>query len=242
MADNNDSLIREVDEELRREQLGKLWQRYGTWIVIAALAIPLGVLGYQWNLRSERAAAEAAGARFEAAANLAAEGKSDDAVKAYQELARSGPAGYAALSQLRAAGSLASAGKTTEAIGAYEALARDEAADPLLRDFGRLQAAGLRLGQADWTEMQNRLNDLIVDKAPWRYFAREMLGMAALKAGKPEEARKLLEPMVADPGLPQGLGERVRVLMGQVVAAEQAATAASTLPATSAAPVADGKK
>lgn len=247
MADNNDALIREVDEELRREQLAKLWERYGTWMLAAAAAIVVGVAGYKWNEQREVKAAQAAGGRFEAAANLAREGKPDEALKAYEELAKTGPAGYAALAQLQAAGGLAASGKRAEAVSLYEALGRNGEADALLRDFARLQAAALRVGQADWTEMQNRLNDLMVDKAPWRFFARELLGMAALKAGKADEARKILEPMVADPALPQGVGERVRVLMGQVIEAEQAANApaATSAPQPAAPPVeakpADGK-
>ena len=117
----------------------------------------------------------------------------------------------------------AGAGKSAEALASYEQLANSSNADPLLRDYARLQAASLRAGQADWTEMQNRLNPLIGDKSPWRYFARELLAVAALKAGKTAEARSTLESMVADPVVPASLAERARQMMSQVVAAEQAA-------------------
>jgi hypothetical protein len=236
MVDKNDALIREIDEELRRERLAKLWERHGTWLLVAAAAIVVAVAAFKWNEQRQIEAAQLAGARFEAASNLAAEGKADEALKAYSEIAEKGPPGYGALAALRHAGGLAQAGKTAEALAAYETLSRNGEADALLRDFARLQAAGLRLGQADWTEMQNRLNDLAADKAPWRHFARELMGIAALNAGKADEARKVLEPMVADPALPQGVAERVRVLMGQVIAAEQAAPSASAAPAGTTAP------
>lgn len=231
MADNNDALIREVDEELRREQLGKLWESYGTYFIGAAVAVVIGVAGYKWNEQRQLSAAQAAGARFEAATNLFAEGKLDEATSAFGEIAKDGPPGYASLAQLRSAGGLASAGKKAEAVAAYDALADNSSSDPLLRDFARLQAAAMLVGQADWTQMQNWLNPLLVDKGPWRFFARELLGVAALKAGKPDEARKVLEPMVADPAVPASLGERVRLFMTQVVVAEQAAGSASTQPA-----------
>ncbi len=235
MADQNDALIREVDEELRREQLAKLWERYGTYILGAAAALVVGVAGYKWNEQRVVKEAQSAGARFEAATNLASEGKAEDAGKAFADLAKGGPAGYSAISQLRAAGALASADKKPEAVAAYDALAGKADADVLLRDFARLQAAALRSGEADWTEMQNRLNDLTVDKAPWRFLARELLGAAALKAGKLVEARGVLEKLVADATVPQTVAERVRILMSQVVAAEQAAS--SPPQASSPAPV-----
>ena len=61
--------------------------------------------------------------------------------------------------------------------------------DPLLADYARLQAATLRLDSANWTEMQNRLNDLAAEGNAWRFSARELLGLAAQKAGKTQEAR-----------------------------------------------------
>jgi hypothetical protein len=223
MADNHDALSREVDEELRREQLAKLWERYGTYMIGAAVALVLAVAGYKWNEQRQITAAEAAGARFEAATNLVADGKAEEATRAFTEMARDAPSGYAALASLKAAGGLAAAGKKAEAVAAYDALARDSSADRMLRDFARLQAAALKVGEADFTEMQNRLTPLVGDKAPWRFPARELMAMAALKAGKPEEARTMLEPMIGDPAVPASLAERARLYMGRVVAAEQAA-------------------
>jgi len=39
----DDSFIREVDEEYRRDQMKSLWARYGRWL-IAALVLGLGAL------------------------------------------------------------------------------------------------------------------------------------------------------------------------------------------------------
>ena len=52
-------------------------------------------------------------------------------------------------------------GKKAEAVATYEALANDGSADAMLRDFARLQAAGLRIGEADFTEMENWLTPLM---------------------------------------------------------------------------------
>ncbi len=57
-------------------------------------------------------------------------------------------------------------------------------ADPILSAFARLQAAAIRLGEADFTEMENRLKPLTGDDNPWRFIAKEYLGLAALKAAR----------------------------------------------------------
>ena len=39
MADNNDALFNEIEEELRRERYAKLWQQYGNFILAGAALI-----------------------------------------------------------------------------------------------------------------------------------------------------------------------------------------------------------
>ena len=232
MVDNNDNLFREVEEELRRERMEKLWKRYGNYVIAAAALIVITVLGYKYLEKVRLEAAEAAGAQYAAAMTLKSDGKKEEATKAFETLANEGPAGYGALAQLQLAGLLNEQGKKAEALATYDALAKNSDADTLLSGYGALQAASLRLADADWTEMQNRLNDLSADISPWRYNARELLGLAAFKADKPDEARKILEPLLADQRTPQGVIDRAQVVMGQIVAAKLAKQAGASGPET----------
>jgi len=227
MADQHDTLLRQVEEELRRERLEQFWQRYGIFVIAAAVLIVVGVAGYKWWEARSIAAAEEAGLRYEAAVLLASSGKADEAKAALAKIAAEGPEGYAQLARLKLAGEAAKAGKREEATTAYEALAEDGSADPLLRDYARLQAAALRLDTADWTEMKNRLNPLIGDENAWRYSARELLGLAAYRAGRFDEARGALSALATDPKAPPAMRERANNIMSLVVAGELARNAPS---------------
>jgi hypothetical protein len=226
MADKNDTLLREVDEELRRERLEKLWDRYGIYVVAVAALLVLGVAGYQYTKSRNLAAAQAAGARYEEALRLSSQGKPEEAAKIFSALAESGPQGYSTLARLQLAGAAVEAGRTADAVAIYDALARESGLDPLLKGYAQFQAAALRAGEADFTELQNRLNDLTADASPWRYSARELLGLAALKAGRTEEARKMFEQLLADQRTPPSIMERARIAMASVVAADLAKPAA----------------
>ncbi len=227
MANNDDPLFREVEEELRREQIEKLWEKYGLYLIGAAIAIVLAVGGVKWYQARQLAAAQAAGARYEEALRLFSEGKNEEALKAFESLASGGARGYAILSKLQLAAAKAKAGKTAEAVSEFESLGSG-ASDPLLGDFARLQAAALRLGEADFTEMQNRLKPLVAEGNPWRASARELLAAAAIKAGRTDEARALLEQVLADRTTPPGLAERVRNMMAGLLAMDRAKTASSS--------------
>jgi len=220
MADQQDSLLREVEEEIRREQMAKLWQRYSGLIVAAAAFIVLGVAGYKYLETRRIAAEQTAGADYSAAETLNDNKKKDEAEAAYKKIAEEGPSGYGALAKLQLAAALAKDGKTADAIATYDALGKDSGSDNLLKSFAQLQAASLRMPDADYAEIQNRLTPLAGDDAPFGKSARELLGVAAYKAGKFDEARKHLEPLLIDPNVSEALQERVKVLMSGIAAAE----------------------
>jgi hypothetical protein len=213
MADQTDHFMREVQDEMRKERLARTWDRYGVFIVAAAVLLVLGVGGYQFAEHRSLSARQAAGQEFEAAARLAAGGKAQEAHQAFDAMVKNAPPGYGTLARLRNAGAYAAEGKRADAVAAYDAVSKDTSADQLLRDYATLQAALLRVDEADWTEMQNRLKDLTNDTNAWRAPAREVLGLAAMKAGNQDEARKAFEQILADSAAPPSTTERARILM-----------------------------
>lgn len=222
MAEQQDSIFREIDEEMRREQILRIWRAYGTYIIAAAVAIIVGVGGYQFYLQRNQASINASGTTYDAASKLIAEGKTAEAMAALEKIAKDGPIGYATLAQLRLAAAAVKAGKPAEAVTIYDALAKDAVTDRLLADFARLQAAAVRLDQADWTEMQNRLIDLTDNANPWRYSARELMGLAAFKNGQIEQARKFNELLLGERKVPPSILERVKVMMAAIIEKELA--------------------
>ncbi len=245
MADRADSFLREVDEELRRDQALKFLERYGVYLIVAAVIGVAGFAGYR-HLQSQKVAgAEAAGARFETAVKLATDGKSDDSVKALNGIVAEGPEGYRILARLRAAGVLAKGGKTDEALKEFDALAVDDRADGFLRQFAVLQSSMLRLDKADWTDMQNRLSPLLADASPWRASAREVLALSAMKSGKQDEARKQLEATLGDRTASQTSVARAQELLGvltdQEAGKSEPAAQPQAAPSTTDAPKAEDK-
>ncbi len=223
MTMERDALLREVQDELRRDQLQKLWDQYGTYFIGGAVAILALIGGYKWWEARRAAAAELAGSQFEQALEFIGAGNEVEARKVLNTIgaARSS---YGALAQLSLAGQAVKAGNTDAAVAAYEAAAA-KADDTLIKDFARLQSVSLKIDTADFTEVQNRLNDLVGDKSPWRYMAREIVGVSAIRAGRLDDARNLLAPLAADPRASAAVRERAGALMSIVVAAELAKSA-----------------
>ena len=68
-------IFREVDEEVRREQFRKMWERYGKYVIAACVLLVVAVGGWRFYESNEAKKAAEAGAQFEAAMTLVNEGK-----------------------------------------------------------------------------------------------------------------------------------------------------------------------
>ena len=206
-------VFREVDEEVRREQLLKLWQRHSKHVigaVLAVLAVVLAIIGWrewQQQRRIERANA------YLAASALAP----TEAVEALEELGGTG-GGYAVLARLRRAASLAELNRKAEALAAFEEIARDGKVPQPYRDLAVLLYAQNGLGQTDAGDLVRRLEPLTAAESPWRFTALELSALAELGAGNAAKARVLFLTIADDPGAPAGLRGRAAEIAGTLPA------------------------
>lgn len=204
-------IFNEVDEEVRREQLKKLWDRFGVLIVAAAVLIVAAVAGWRIYDYWENKKAAQFGDQYEAASALADQGKHDEARAAFDKLAAGGAAGYRVLAQLRAAAELA-ATDPKAAVAAYDALAGNSATGQPLQDLAAVRAGLILVDTAGFDEMRSRMEPLSGAGAPFRHSARELLALAAWRAGKQDEVNKWSELIRADPETPPSIRSRIDVL------------------------------
>jgi hypothetical protein len=209
--------IREVEEEYRRDKAIEFWKRYQNWIIGLAILIVVAAGVWRYTQSQQKAAQEAAGARFETAVQMAREGKGQEAEQSFLEIARSGPKGYAVLARFRAAAEIAGRNQA-EAVTVYDALSVDPGVNPVLQNVARLRSAFLLVDTVDDAEMKRRIEPLAAPTSAFRHSVRELLGLAALKAGDFEAAGRWFDMIVADPQAPQGLRERAGTMLGLVAA------------------------
>ena len=204
-------IFQEVDEEVRREQLKKLWQRYGNYIVAACIVVVAAVgawRGYEW-WQSKKAAES--GAAFEQAVALAASGKHEEAEAAFAKLAADGTTGYRVLARLREAAQIARTDPKT-AVKAYDEIAADRGVGQTMQDLATLRAAYLLVDTSSYGDLRARLEPLTEANRPFRHSARELLALSAWKEGDMGAVRQWTDAILADPQSPPGIRNRAEVL------------------------------
>lgn len=201
-------IFREIDEELRRDNLQQLWTRYGKYVVaLAVLAViaTAAVVGWREYRFRQR---QAEGVRFEAALDLAHQGKNAEAGDAFAALAQDASGGRAALAQLEEAAAKVQAGDVDGAVVAYDKLAADGSTDAVFRDVATLLSARYGLDKGDPRAIVTRLEPLTNAASPWHGLALELSAVAELKSGDTAKARADFELLAKDNSVSQGVRQR----------------------------------
>lgn len=208
---SDDSFIREVNEELRQDQLHNLWKRYGALAIAAAVVVVLAAAAWQGYAYWVESRASASGDRFLHALNLSNEGKNDEALKELQALEADGYGAYPVLARMRQATLLMQKGETDAAVKGFDAVAADSSVPEAIRDMARLRAAMILVDHGSYEDVASRAEQLAVDSNALRHSAREALGLAAWKAGNSADALKLFDQIVADAEAPQNARQRAQM-------------------------------
>jgi hypothetical protein len=225
---STDTLIREVDEELRRDRLRKAWRQFGPWVIGGAVAVVLAVAVYEgWTWWQKSQAAKSSD-QFYQATTLAAGSDAAAAQKALEQVIAQGSGGYPMLAQFREAALLAQQGKTDDAVKIYDTLA-SSLDNTHLRALALLQAGYALVDKGDVAAVQQRVGGLISPGEPLRNAAREALGLAQYKAGKLDDAMATFQAIMSDPLADQSVQARVQIYVTELTA-EGAKTPAPAKP------------
>ncbi|MFB2550579.1 tetratricopeptide repeat protein [Ensifer soli] len=222
MVNQNDSFIREVNDELRSDQMKLIWQRFGiVLLVIAALIVfgTIGKVGYEY-WRDSRSSGS--GDAFLAALNLARENKPEEAAAALSKLEQDGFGAYPVLARMRAATVQAENGDAAGAIAAFAAIGKDTSIPAAVRNAARLRAAYLMVDTADYAAVSAEVEEIAVPGNAMRHSAREVLGLVAYRTGDFAKARDWFQQIADDAETPRNIANRARMILDLITASGKA--------------------
>lgn len=222
MAFNDDSFIREVNEELRSDQMRFVWRRYGRVIIAVCVLIVLGTAGYSLYRYWAANQAGDSGDKFIAALSLADQNKNDEALAALEAIEKDGHGSYPVLAALRAASVLAQKGDVPAAVSAFTAVSKQAGVPEVVADAARLRAAFLLVENGTYDQVSAQAEELSVPASPFRASAREVLGLSAYKNGDFAKARQWFQAIMDDAQSPRNVGNRAQMMLDMITASGKA--------------------
>lgn len=224
MAFNDDSFIREVNEELRGDRLRFVWSRFGRVIIGLAVLVVLGTAAYSGYRYWAGNQASGSGDKFLAAMTLADQNKTDDALKALEAIEKDGHGSYPLLAQMRAA-SLQAQKDPTAAANAFLAIGKNSGAPEVVRDAARIRAGYLLVESGTYQQVSDAVEEMAIPSNAFRASAREVLGLAAYKAGNFAKAREWYQAIADDAQSPRNIANRAQMMLDNITASGKAPVA-----------------
>jgi hypothetical protein len=207
-------LLREVDEAVRKDQLDSVVKRYG-WAIAGALVVGLAAFGgwLYWSDHREGQIEERSEKLIAAFDKLEA-GQVAQAGDDLAALSEEGSSATAISAKLARAGIALRDNRKAEAIALYESIAGDDAAPKPHRDLATIRAVAAQFDDLEPQRVIDRLKPLATPGNPWFGSAGELVAHAYLKQGKQDLAGPLFAAVAQDENVPQTLRSRTRQLAG----------------------------
>lgn len=210
----HEAFLREVDEELRRDQLTGFWRRWGVWligVVVGALALFAGWL--YWQHRQEQAAG-AEGEQLAAAYEALANNQPAKAQPILTPLAASRRDGYRASALATQADILLQKNDAKGAAAKFAAIAGDGSIAQPFRDLALIRQTAAEYDQLKPQVVIERLRPLAVSGNPWFGSAGELVAIAHLRMGRRDLAGQLFSQIANDKDVPATIRQRVVQMAG----------------------------
>ena len=213
-TDPAESFVREVDENLRRDQAHDFLKKNGPWIVGALLLILAAVAGWLYWQDRQQKQAEAETERLNAVMTQIGAGQIAGAVQHLDPLTQSNADGVSAAARLtKAAIALDKADRKT-AIEGYRSVMDDKGLAQPYRDLATVRLTALEFDQMKPEDVIERLKPLTEAGKPWFGSAGELTAMAMLKQGRKSEAGRLFASIAADDQVPDTIRSRAVQIAG----------------------------
>lgn len=212
-GETSETFIREVDENLRRDQAEAVFKRYGKWFIAAAVLLLVGIAAWLFwkNQQAEQAAANSE--QFSAILTDVGQGKTgNDIAQRLDTLAAEGNGSMTGAARLtRAALALQKSDRVT-ATAQYRQIIEDKSVPQTVRDTATIRLTQLEFDTLQPQQIIVRLAPLAVKESAWYGSAGELTALAMIKANRKREAAALLNGVAADTQVPASIRARAEQL------------------------------
>ncbi len=206
--ESNEAFLREVDDEVRRDQLTHFWKRWGLWVG-AAVLVGLAAFGaYLFWQHRQREQAGIQGEQLQAAYDALGSGQTAKASPILAELAGSSSGGYRALAKFSQADIMLRNNDLKAAAAKFAEVAADTGLAQPFRDLALIRQTAAEFDTLKPQVVIDRMRPLAVPGNAWLGSAGEMMAIAQLQLGQREQAGALFGQIARDEGVPESVRQR----------------------------------
>jgi hypothetical protein len=214
--DISETFLREVDENLRRDQLRDFFKKNGSLLFVAVILFLVASGGFIWWKQHQAERSEAQVEKLASIYQDIGKGNSSQAPQQLDELSKSGSKAVRASALFARAALALQQNDTRLATATYKSIAADSGLPAPYRDAALIRQTALEFDQLQPQEVISRLEPLAKPGEPWFGTAGEMTALAMIKQNKRQEAAQLFAAIARDKGVPDTIRARAMQVAGSL--------------------------
>tara|TARA_B100000579_G_scaffold427189_1_gene435462 strand:+ start:263 stop:895 length:633 start_codon:yes stop_codon:yes gene_type:complete len=202
----------EVNEELRRQQLKSIWDRFGVYIIGFAVLIIISVGGNEIINHLNNRLSQRESNAFDNALNLIENGNDSAGLDQLIKLTE-GKTGYKGLALFRLSSESLTNGNYQEAVSYLKKASLDKTLTNNLRVFAKIKAGLILVDNGSFSEVDVLLKEVVENGGPFSFHAKEILALALIKNGRDLEAQEIFQEIANDASAPPVLARRAEIFL-----------------------------
>jgi len=206
--ETNAAFLREVDEELRRDQLVGFGRRWGVWVAAGIVAALIAFAGYLYWQHHRAEVAGEQGEQLAQAYDALGNKQPAKAEPVLAKLATDSSSGYRALAIFTQADLLLQKNDIKGAAAKFASVAGDEGFAKPFRDLALIRQTAAEYDTLKPNVIVERLRPLTAKDSPWLGSAGELVAAAYLAEGRRDLAGRLFGQIAQSNDVPATLRQR----------------------------------
>ena len=193
------NILRQIDEDLRKDKLLRIWKLYGIYIIGFILICLLSLGGYQYYLSSVHSKNEAIVEKYINAIN-----SSDINVSINQlnELDESSNSYIKGLAKLKRTELYFTTEKKDQALELLESISTDKSLDRIIRDTALYKYLMVKLDVMDKDSYLKIIDSEHLKESKFKYLFKELKGLKLLIEGDQINSQEIFESIISDKDSP----------------------------------------
>lgn len=211
--DFEDAFIKEIKEDIKNDNLKKLWDKYGLYIIVFVIVVLTATVSFEsikaWRLKSHNELSNT----YAYALNLQNQGKFEESLKILEKIQANNKGIYSDIAEIQISNIMFEQGKNVEGIAILEKIVNDNKTNQKIKEVSIIKLASYTLDTAPAKELKDMLNPLIVANGNWSNIAKELLAMLAIRESNIAEARTIYSEIVNTENVPENLKIRAQDML-----------------------------
>ena len=210
--DITETFVREVDENLRRDQMQHFFKAHGSWLIAAVVLFLAASGGFIWWKQHQVQQSQAQVEKLAQIYKDIGSGNTSQSPQQLDEISKNGSKAVRASALFARAALALQQNDVKLATGTYKAIADDDGLPDPYRHAALIRQTALEFDQLKPEEVIARLQPLAKAGEPWFGTAGEMTALSMIKQGRKQEAGQLFAAIAKDQSVPETIRGRATQL------------------------------